>query len=393
MLKSEDRLKLELHGTITMEGYTSLQLLYAPLLGQDALTLYQTMVSLAALPNRIRNHLLLTKLTGYRMERIEKLRALLEQYLLMNTYYDGTKNAYLYVLHMPKPANDFLHHDVFGRLYLNTMGKQVYEFARKSFANSYEDTSTYQNISSSMQRLLEDWDDNKENAFTSLKPKKAIHEVPISFNFDTFLSGLSTMLLPQSQRTAENLAFIAEKAEIYGISEKDMQQLVGKSMNLKTNTLDRAKLVSFMQRAKKEFTKTYEDPYQMPPVRFLQQKQHGVAVSSADQYLIDTILLEKYHLVPAVINVLIEYVLERCNQVLSKAYVEKVAATWVRLGVDSKEKALEAIANEQKPNKTYQKTAEKKLPDWYQNQDLIEVPKEEVDSDALMERLRKLGEE
>lgn len=393
MLKSEDRLKLELHGTMTMELFTSLQMLYAPLLGQDAMTLYQSLLALAALPNTIRNHLLISKISGLRAERIEVLREILEQYLLIKTYYDGTKNAYVYALYVPKEPGEFLRHDVFGRLYMKKMGKQVYEFARKSFATNYEDKSKYQEISSSMRNLLIDWDEQKEANFADLKPKQAIHKVPIDFNFDIFLSGLSTMLLPASQRTAENLAFIAEKASLYGISEKDMQQLVGKSMNLKTNTLDRNKLVHLMQKAKKEFTKTFDDPYQMPPIRFLQEKQNGIAVSSADQHLIDQILLEKYHLRPEVINVLIEYVLERCNQMLSKAYVEKVAATWVRLGVDSKEKAQEAIANEQKPNKTYQKTVDKKLPDWYQNQDLIEVPKEEVDTDALMEELRKLGEE
>lgn len=394
MLKSEDRLKLELHGTMSVELMTSLQMLYAPLLGQDATLLYQTLLTLACLPTKIRNHLLVSKICGLRAERIEQLRAILEQYLLIKTYYDGAKNAYLYAIYVPKQPEEFLRHDVFGRLYMKKMGKQVYEFARKSFAKNYEDCSSYQNITSSMRNLFHDWEETQEKSFTQLKPKKAIHETAYDFNIDVFITGLSNMLLPQSQRTVENLTFIAEKASIYGISEKDMQSLVGKSMDIKTNTLDRNKLISFMQRARKEFHKTYKDPYQMPPIRFLQEKQHGVAVSSADQHLIDGILLEKYHLVPEVINVLIEYVLKRCNQVLSKAYVEKVAATWVRLGVDSAKKALEVIANEQQPNTTfYQKTTEKKLPDWFENQDIIDVANEEVDDDALMERLRKLGEE
>ena len=390
MLKSEDKLTLELHGTLSSEGFSSLQMLYAPLLGKDALILYQTLLSLAMQPQKIRNHLLLQKISGIRMEHMEHCRGLLEQYLLVKTYFDGTRNAYIYGLYMPKSGSEFLRHDVFGRLYMKKMGKQVYEFARKNFAPLIVEKERYQEITTSMQRLM-DWDEQAEENFRDLRPLPSPTHA-LAFNFDIFLSGLSNMVFPQGERTAENLQFIAEKAAIYGIEEKDMQVFVGKSMNLKNNTLDRNKLVRFMQRAKKTYDKTFDDPYQMPPVRFLQSKQQGIPVSSADQRLIDDVLVEKYHLQSEVINVLLEYVLERCNQVLSKAYVEKVAATWVRQGVDTADKAQATILNETKEKKTYPTPVEKQLPKWFHDQDSVKAEEKNFDKEALKEKMRKLRE-
>lgn len=391
MLKSEDKLKLELHGTWTSANMQSWMMLYAPLIGKDAAMLYQSLMTLATLPQTVKNHLLLSKISMLSMERMETQRVVLEQYLLIKSYYNANKHTYLYAIYMPKEGNEFLRHDVFGRLYMKQMGKQVYEFARKNFAGSQEDKEDYQEISMSMRSLMQDWDETKEQSFDELRPKHQ-EEMIYDFNFQVFLQDLSTMIFPQAQRTKENLHFIAEKAELYGISEKDMQKYVGKSVNVKTGILDRNKLIKFMQANKKDYDQIFDDPYQMPPIRFLQMKQHGVAVSSADQRLIDAVLSEKYHLQSEVINVLIEYVLERCNQVLSKSYVEKVAATWVRLNVDTAQKAKEVISLEGKEKKSYRAPVQKQLPSWYHDQDSVQKESEEIDAEALMQELRKLGE-
>lgn len=390
MLRKEDRLKLESCIHLHQEHSRSLHLLYGPLMGKEALYLYEELYALASMPQKIKNHLLIQKISGMSMEAIESARETLEQYLLIKTYYDGTKNAYIYSLNTPKTGMEFLCHDVFGRLYFKKMGKQVYEYMKKNFASVTEDKEGYQDITTSLRSLLSDWQEEEESQFSTMKPKQ--EELHTNFRFDLFLHGLSTMILPVSERNKETLSFIAQKADLYGIDEKEMQKLVGKSMDLKHNKLDRKKLITYMQKSQKEFTRVMEDPYQLPPVRFLQNKQNGVRVSEADQRLIDVTLSETYHLKPEVINVLIEYVLDRCHQTFRKAYVEKVAATWVRLGIDTKEKALETIQNEGKETKQYRSKSEtKELPKWYTDQDSVPIKEEDLDEDALMEKLRKLG--
>lgn len=390
MLHKEDRLKLECIHRLHEEHIRSLHLLYGPLLGKEAVYLYEELYALAMLPQTIKNHLLIQKISGMSMDAIETARESLEQYLLLKTYFDGTKNAYIYVLKLPKTGADFLSHDVFGRIYMKKLGKQVYEYMRRNFAPVMEAKEDYQEITSSLRSLMVDWQEEEESTFSSLKPKQ--EELHTNFRFDLFLNGLSTMILPASERTKETLSFIAQKADLYGIDEKEMQKLVGKSMDLKHNRLDRKKLIGYMQRSQSDFVKVVEDPYQLPPVRFLQNKQHGVRVSEADQRLINDTLSETYHLKPEVINVLIEYVLDRCHQTFRKAYVEKVAATWVRLGIDTKEKALQVMQEDEKDTKQYRKKTEtKELPKWYTDQDSVPSTEEDLDEDALMEELRKLG--
>ena len=83
----------------------------------------------------------------------------------------------------------------------------------------------------------------------------------------------------------------------------------------------------------------------MSPVKFLQNKQQGAPVANADRKVIEK-LIKNYSFSNEVMNVLIEYCLNQTQQKFSKAYVEKVAASWIRLQVDSKEKALEVCRQE-----------------------------------------------
>lgn len=385
MLNREDRLKIEAVTSLHQEDMNILQLLYGPLIGRDALTLYETLAALAMMPQQIKNHLLIQKLCNQSCERIEENRILLEQYLLVKTYYDAAKNAYCYELYPPKSGDRFLTHDVFGRLYLRKMGKQVYEYMKRCFAPKDDGKENYREISAHMSALFHDWDEAQEESFDRLRPK--VKQMPMHFDFDLFLNGLSAMVFPLRERTKENLDFIAEKADLYGIDEKEMQKLVGKSIDIKQNKLDHKKLIRYMQSSRREFVKQTEDPYALPPIRFLQEKQNGIAVSKSDQRLIDTLLYETYHLQPPVINVLIEYVLERCDQSLSRAYVEKVAGRWVRLGIDTKDKALALIAQE--ADKGKKNTAKKALPQWFHDQE-AQGDEDVVDDAALMEELRKL---
>lgn len=391
MLEKENRLRIECTITLSHAHFQALRMLYFPLLGNEAISLYETLYALAKLPQRIKNHLLICKLCGFSAEVLEEKRMLLEQYLLVKTYYDGTKNSYLYELLAPKCGCDFLAHEVFGRLYMEKMGKQAFAFMKKSFAPMFEDKDDYQEISMHMSDLLQEWNEEQEVEFLQEKPKPL--KKTIFFRYDRFLNDLSPMVLPLSERTKENLDFIGEKADLYGIDEMEMRKLVGKSMNLQTNRLDRKKLVRSMQKNQSNFESKSNDPYNMPSSRFLQQRQNGIALSKSDQELIE-LLNEKYHMSPQVINVLLEYVLERNHQSLARKYVEKIAAAWIRLGIDTKEKAL-AYRQTEANQSIHSNQQRKQLPKWFYEQDAGEAkPQEEaVNDEELMEQLRKLREQ
>lgn len=392
MVRKEDRCKIEVHGEMTMERYASFQMLYFPLIGTDAATLYHTLVSVGSRNQKIKNHLLLHKISNQSDEVMEKSRHILEQYLLVKTFYDATKNAYIYQVFLPKDGNEFLRHEVFGRLYMKQMGKQVYEFNKLSFAHNFEDKSDYQEITIPFENVLkEDWQDEQEEQFKKMKPEQDLlyhNDIPLSFNFDRFLSGLSQMLFPLKARSEKNLRAIGELATIHGIDEIEMRKMVSQSMDLKTNDLNIETLKRKVRNAKSKYqVKSDTNPYLLPPVRFLQNRQHGVTVSRTDKYLIET-LISDFKMKPEVVNVLIEYVLNVKNQQFPKAYVEKVASTWVRLNIDTYEKALEHIKEESEKRKPSDK--KKELPEWFEHQDEVHVDVEDFDEDALLEKMKQL---
>lgn len=92
----------------------------------------------------------------------------------------------------------------------------------------------------------------------------------------------------------------------------DMRKYVSQSMNLKDNTLNAELLKRKVRNAKRSVMVDLDvkNPYALPPVRFLQSKQHGIEVSRSDAYLIETLITD-FKMKPEVVNVLIEYVLEK----------------------------------------------------------------------------------
>ena len=86
---------------------------------------------------------------------------------------------------------------------------------------------------------------------------------------------------------------------------------------------------------------------------------------------------------PAVINVLIDYVLRVNNQKLTKNFVLAIASQWQRLNIKTAEEAMNHALKEskQKKNKTTNasiKVKEKIVPTWFSNQDEIKDDKKEI---------------
>lgn len=394
MARKEDKCKIEVQGSMTSEYYASFQMLYFPLIGSDAATLYHTLVSVGTRNQKIRNHILIQNISKLSMEVIEKSRRILEQYLLVKTFYRSENATYIYQVFMPKDGNEFLRHEVFGRLYMKEMGKQVYEFNKLSFAHIFEDKNDYQEITIPFENVLkEDWQDQEEEQFKKMKPEQDVlyqNNVPLSFNFDRFLTNLSKMVFPVTARNEKNLRMIGELATIHGINEEEMKKFVSQSMDLKTGTLN----VETLKRKARKATTNYiepktSNPYLLPPVRFLQSKQRGIEVSQSDKYLIET-LISDFKMKPEVVNVLIEYVLEKTNQKFSKGYVEKVAGMWVRLEIDTYEKAEALIKEEKQEKKAYKNPEKKELPQWYHNQDDVVVDTKDFNEDELLAKMKKL---
>ena len=277
---------------LSSEQRQSLSLLYGPLIGKSSVCLYEF---LSAIPNQIELEDLYLMLSMNEAQ-LDRARNHLEQYHLIETYIH--EEEMLIFLYAPLMPNKFLCHDAYSRLYLASVGVNCFDKVKMMLQKDVSVPSDYTKVESPLDvSRLDAWNESKEIAYEKVKPSM---KQKYDFDFATLFKGMDRVI-PVRYRTKENLDRIAEMAKIYGIDAKDMS-----------------------------------------PVKFLQNKQNGIPVVKSDQALIERLCTE-FQFPVEVVNTLIEYTLQQTHQQFSRNYVEKVAASWVRLHVDSRNRALEII--------------------------------------------------
>ncbi|WP_270431810.1 DnaD domain protein [Holdemanella biformis] len=342
---------------LSSEQRQSLNLLYGPLMGKNSICLYEFLGSIQNLVELEDVYLLL----NMNASQFDIARNRLEQYHLIETYvHEGDM---LILLYAPLLPDSFLCHETYSRLYLASVGAKCFDKVKAMLYKDKTVSSSYTKVESPLDvSILDSWNESKEIAFEKVKPTI---KQKYDFDFATLFKGMDR-IFPVRLRTSENLDRIAEMAKIYGIDAKDMRKYVQRSTNPSTHVFDLEKLKDMVMRNRK-VVEVSKDPYKMSPVKFLQNKQNGIPVVKSDQALIER-LCKEFQFPIEVVNTLIEYTLQQTNQQFSRNYVEKVAASWVRLGVDSRKKALDIINQSPLENKRDKKAEKVVLDDKFYTQ-------------------------
>lgn len=342
---------------LSSEQRQSLNLLYGPLMGKNSICLYEFLGSIQNLVELEDVYLLL----NMNASQFDIARNRLEQYHLIETYvHEGDM---LILLYAPLLPDSFLCHETYSRLYLASVGAKCFDKVKAMLYKDKTVSSSYTKVESPLDvSILDSWNESKEIAFEKVKPTI---KQKYDFDFATLFKGMNR-IFPVRLRTSKNLDRIAEMAKIYGIDAKDMRKYVQRSTNPSTHVFDLEKLKDMVMRNRKVM-EVNKDPYKMSPVKFLQNKQNGIPVVKSDQALIER-LCKEFQFPIEVVNTLIEYTLQQTNQQFSRNYVEKVAASWVRLGVDSRKKALDIINQSPLENKRDKKAEKVVLDDKFYTQ-------------------------
>ena len=342
---------------LSSEQRQSLNLLYGPLMGKNSICLYEFLGSIQNLVELEDVYLLL----NMNASQFDIARNRLEQYHLIETYiHEGDM---LILLYAPLLPDSFLCHETYSRLYLASVGAKCFDKVKAMLYKDKTVSSSYTKVESPLDvSILDSWNESKEIAFEKVKPTI---KQKYDFDFATLFKGMDR-IFPVRLRTSENLDRIVEMAKIYGIDAKDMRKYVQRSTNPSTHVFDLEKLKDMVMRNRKVM-EVSKDSYKMSPVKFLQNKQNGIPVVKSDQALIER-LCKEFQFPIEVVNTLIEYTLQQTNQQFSRNYVEKVAASWVRLGVDSRKKALDIINQSSLENKRDKKAEKVVLDDKFYTQ-------------------------
>lgn len=359
-MQLSDYFYLEFSNHLASAHYEALYLLYQPLLGPHAISLYQTLVALATISQE-EKHQILCDLTNLTLNELLDARKKLEAYDLLKTFM-AESNSYLYQLALPLLPADFLNHYAFGLEFRQTFGMIFYETLKSKYQQTSRLDQTYQNISTRYDSsLLTDISEQELKKFLADQTANTKLVIPASFDSRKFFQGVSNTVFPKVLRTPENLALIAQLMSLYGFDEKEMLLLTVTSIDIAAGKLDRELLINKVRNRQQKITPEVIS-YQMAPIQFLLHLQQGLKVVAPDQKLLAR-LAQEIGLTNEVINALIEYVYEQNNKVLTPNYVLKLAIPLKTNEIKTAEAAQQFLKQFQTTTKRPKKTKVKVSPE------------------------------
>lgn len=402
-----------------------ISMLYQPIIGYTAVSLYFTLVDdldkLQVMSNDLTHHHLMATMQ-LKLADIIIAREKLEATGLLKSYIKkGNINHYVYLLYSPMSAHDFFNHPVLNVVLYNNLGKKEYEKILNYYKiprvnlKDYEDiTASFDEIFSSIRGNVLDLNEditkrdsnniliNKGvdfNLLISSIPPSMINEKCFSkevkelINALSFTYNLDTLAMQGLVRDAINEKGFIDKT----ILRKSCRDYYQFESNGNLPTLIYNKQPDYLKKPVGDNSKWARMVYafeNLNPYQFLKAKYKGAEPTDRDKRLIENLLIDQ-KLNPGVVNVLIAYVLKINNESLKKSYVETIAGQWKRLNIETVEEAMKITEKEHKKmkkllnknktstTKTIKSNKESDVPAWFdkklETSDVTTEESEELD--------------
>ncbi len=392
--------------------------LYMPIIGALPVALYLSLWSdldkLQVMSIDLTHHHLMSVLKTD-LETIKKARETLEGVGLLKSYLcsNGDVNKYAYLLYSPLTASEFFNHPVLNVVLYNNMGKYEYDILKKKYEKLSIDLNGYEDITKMMNMVFKS---STEPEKVDIKTRESVGiNISEVVNFDTLIGLMPRGLINERTFNKRVRDLINNLAFVYNIDTLKMAEILrlviddGKvnSEELKKNVrkyyqYNNGKLPTLVYRSQPEYLKSpmgdtsnkakiiyvFENT---SPYDFLRSKNKGSAPTSRDLKLVEYLITE-IGLKPAVVNVVVDYVLKKNNNRLDRNYMEAIASQLKRNGVETALDALESIQKEQKKinKKVPSVKVSKEKPVWF-DETITKEELNEEESKELEEFLKELG--
>ena len=388
ILSENDYLDVKLNSLIADYDTETLSNLYQPIIGYASLAIYFTLIAEA-------KNQKVTSLTSHNqlLNRLQmapgtfiEARKRLEGVGLLRTFLEKQTNItiYHYQLYSPKTPYNFFEDTLLFGMLIKAVGdtdanrfKMIYHFSK--------DEENGKDISSS---FIEVYNPNFDDpAFVkAMNGSSAIGrrsgKINSGFNYDLFFTNLSEISqITSTAFTKKDMKEIERLATLNGVSEQEAAYAVS---SIYDQNAPKGKHVDFQQLTK-IFQEQTNYSYLMSkklersanlnsgaselagkinimetrsPKEFLAILQNGSQPATSDLKIVDD-LSKKFHLTNSVINVVIDYVLQTNNNILSRAFSEKIAASLAREGVTTTIDAMNFLKKAKRGNKSNERVNEK----------------------------------
>lgn len=396
----------------------SLTLLYQPIIGSIATSLYITLWGY--LDNNIsskgNNHGDLVSMMQITLDDIKEAREKLEAIGLLKTYLKkGDVNSYIYELYEPLSSYEFINNPILNTALYNNITKKEYKRIIDQFSTPKINLTDYKDISCSFKDIY-----NFVSTPKTLDENiKKINHLDLSFeptiNFNEVLSLIPEELLNVKSITKATKELIYQITFIYNLDNDSFSEI------LKNSLVDRKIDVDLLKENCRNFYK-FENKGEVPKIVFQSQplylRKEGISNTRKDKLInqfetihpyeflalkqdakptkkdleiIEYLMIEQ-KLNPGVVNVLIDYVLRINKNKLVKSFIEQIAAQWRRSKIETVSDAIDIALEEydskqdSKIKKTQVKIKEN-APSWI-NQN---IESDMLSEEELLEFEKELG--
>ncbi|PYZ93720.1 hypothetical protein CR194_11235 [Salipaludibacillus keqinensis] len=387
-----------------------LTLLYQPLIGATAYSLYMTLcldIQKQSSKKVERTHKSLMIFTGQHLDHLFKERKKLEAIGLLTVYRKKEEEEYVYYYHLHPPMNaaQFFRDDLLSVFLYNKLGsKDQYRELRQLFSIEAIDTKELENVTQGFSQV-----------FTSIHPSELKSTNPEmlemlsstdslvgrpepnspyqmgegDFDFQQLTAYLPSFIPKEELEKPKHQRLIYQLAFIYKLPPEEMANVIQDAM-LHTDKLD---LDELRTQAKRRYRMNEKDepprlglrkqPDELKslnkvpetneektihyfettaPIEYLEELSNGAKVYEGDMDTIERLIFE-YKLAPGVVNVLLDYIFMVNDKKLSKPLAFTIAGHWNRKKIRTVKQAMELAIKEnqkrqefkQKPDQPYTK--------------------------------------
>ena len=384
---------------------------YEPIIGHLATSLYLTLVNDLELNSQVSRDLThhhLMSILKIPLKTLKNAREALEAVGLLKTYFkSGSINNYIYEIYSPLSPNEFFNHPILNIVLYNNIGATEYEYLKKQYQKIKIDTKDYKDITKRLDEVM----DSGINIPGSDAIERSINDITVGdkVDFDMILSSIPKGVINEKAFTKKTKELINQLSFIYKIDTLKMIELVRSVLNefgmIDKNALrlqarrmyhfNNGALPTLIYRSQPEYLKSPAGDTSMRgkiiamfesinPVDFLRNKYGGTKPTNRDIKIIESLVID-LEMPPAVVNVLLDYVLRKNNNKLATNYIETIAGQWKRAGLKN---ATEAMNFAEKENKKYTKKFDNekvtKEPVWFNKVNeaskVTEADKEELEN-------------
>lgn len=394
-------------------SYTkSLTHLYQPLIGIDALSLYQTLYTESTLSfssASVQTHHMLMNYIGLPLDRLYRARKKLEAIGLLQTFEEEDEDikVYHYLLHPPHAAQQFFENDFLSHLLYHQLGTEKFKKVKQAFVRESEPSTDKEETTARFEEVFQLV--KEKDVPADLLPQQEAKEVPMEEKVDFEWLGqiLKQRMLPVEKiLTAKGKTLINQMAVLYHLTNQEIEKALiwsineekdflfnefkeaclyisgGEKQHIALNIASEKQKISVQQTRKAP--KSREERFiemleRKSPKEVLEDLADGNQASQQDLKIISDVMTSQ-GLNPGVMNVLIHYVLLKTDMKLSRSYLEKIASHWARKNVKSVRQAMTLAKSENKKYQqwssqsnrnyrySYKQTKKDIVPEWYKKQ-------------------------